>query len=652
MTAPAVAASPYSRRYSRTLEGLRAIAVLFVLFHHLGFEWAQGGFIGVDIFFVLSGYLIFGLLFREWQRSERIDLADFWARRMRRLLPQMILATVAIAVLATLFWPTDYAPSVRRDALASLFYVGNIRFALTAQDYFLMDGPPSPALHLWSLGVEEQVYLLLPLIAVGLGLLARRWGGRVFVAGLVLLGLLSFLLALWASYARPVAAFYFPHYRLWEFVAGALVAVLFGAGSVHLTKRRRQLAGWTGLVLVLGAGCLTRDGSGFPAPYAIPAIIGSVLVILSTQGGGENPLLVHPVMEWIGRRSYALYIWHWPVILFLRPLFSGWVGEQWILLAISVGVAAMTYSLIENPIRKAARLTARPRRALSGFTVAIIAAAGLVHTVSALDSFRTPLSDAEIARLQAMRDILPDSYDTGCHLDNGQWELRECWFGPVEGKAVWLVGDSHAAQWLPALLAAGYRVRNLTKSSCPPVLTLMYHPGTQLDFTDCLQFNQAILESLSRQKGNPLVLTSGLTDYIGWIKTEQGPPAVDVATARRGQAQGYRAMLGAIQAAGARPVMLADTPVAVDGWWDCVISGAATCARPAAQALATSQWEIALADELGIARVDLNALICPGGSCPVRRGADLVYRDRHHLSDRFVRSLSEPLAAKLEGLEN
>jgi peptidoglycan/LPS O-acetylase OafA/YrhL len=367
-----------SRRSERSgfrpdIEGLRAVAVVAVVLFHAGMPGAGGGFVGVDVFFVISGFLITGLLWREASNTGTVRLRKFYGARARRLLPASATVGVFIVLSSAALLPVLQARSVIWDGIASALYVSNYRFILQGVDYLAVTMPPSPFQHYWSLGVEEQFYLVWPALIIGTGWLLRRRARRRTGAGatsstapyLVVLGLVaatSFALSLAITYViSPVAFFSLPT-RAWQLALGGLVALTADQWD-RLPARAAAITGWSGLGLILLACTWLSPATLYPGSAALLPTFGAVLVIGAGRAApatGCGRVLGLPPMQAIGRISYSWYLWHWPILLValwsVAPVTGHalWLGLAGILL--SAGLAALTLRFIENPLRFAAPL--------------------------------------------------------------------------------------------------------------------------------------------------------------------------------------------------------------------------------------------------------------------------------------------------------
>jgi len=692
-------------RFRPDLEGLRAVAILLVLLYHAHVPGFGGGFVGVDVFFVLSGFLITGILVRDLDAKGTISLGAFYARRARRLLPAAAVAlVVTLLASAVLLAPLEIA-GVARDGLAAGLYVSNIGFALQATDYLQAAQAPSPLLHFWSLSVEEQFYLLWPALL----LLAARSVGRshralatvmaaVTVASLAASVILTQVAAPWAFFA-PVT-------RAWELGLGALVAVM-AEGSLRLGRRTAIAAGLLGLAGIAGAGIGLDNGTPFPGVAATVPVIGSALVIaagLSRQAGVVSRLLTVAPMRWLGRISYSLYLWHWPVIVLPAAALGASLPTygRVALAVLAIPIAAASQRWIEEPFRRGRWIGLAPRRTFA-------AAAGLMLTVGvvavSLGALSSPasgdgraaaassISDTELDRayaegldaatpesdptpapspdesgppgtaagrvpadlipaLAVARDDLPRIYGDGCHLSAAATASPPCVFGSAASqRTVVLFGDSHAAQWFPALerlaTGQGWRLISLTKSSCPAADVTIWNTSLKREYSECDEWRRAVLERIAGERPW-LVILSDSRDYTLWSDGAQVPVAEEGALWDGGLARtlaNLAAVADRVVLVGDTPRAQVDPPVCLSRHPDDVLA----CASPRHLALDTARLaeERAIAATAAAGFVDPTAWVCPSEPCPVVIGRLLVYRDEHHLTATFARALANRLLDEL-----
>ncbi|MDA2890731.1 acyltransferase family protein [Mycolicibacterium sp. BiH015] len=494
------------------IEGLRAVAVLAVVLFHAEVPGISGGFVGVDVFFVISGFLITGLLWREVASTGTVKLSSFYGARARRLLPASAAVGVATMIGAAILLPVLQAHAAMGDGIASALYVSNYWFILRGVDYFANTLPPSPFQHYWSLGVEEQFYLVWAPMILGAAWFVRRRRGRsadqpapsprAFVTVLALVAFSSFLLSFVATYVVPAVAYFSLPTRAWQLALGGLVALT----AVHwrrLPQRAAAVAGWTGLGLILLACVWLTPETLYPGTAAVLPTLGAVLVIgagcaAATHGCGRV-LAVSP-MRAVGRVSYSWYLWHWPVLVFAPLVVGHSLGLAGRLAAamVSLGLAVLTLRYIENPLRFAPRIRSSGWRSLGlgavATATAVCVGAALMVIVptpigrgvpaSTLAFAVTPVPkgspfgaydaavrqafgdvQAAVAASADLRDV-PSNLDPpladapgesnavlfgGCLRTPFQSGQPECAAGDIESTTtVALVGDSHAAMWNPA----------------------------------------------------------------------------------------------------------------------------------------------------------------------------------------------------------
>jgi peptidoglycan/LPS O-acetylase OafA/YrhL len=370
------------------IEGLRAVAVLAVVLFHAGMPGVGGGFVGVDVFFVISGFLITGLLWREVSSAGRVKLSRFYGARARRLLPASAVVGVVTAIGSAFLLPPLRAHSVLEDGVYSALYVSNYRFALDGVDYFAPALPPSPFQHYWSLGVEEQFYFVWPALIITTTWLIRRVRRRAkadtppkqtpYLVVLAIVAVLSFALSLAATFVAPSVAFFSLPTRAWQLAAGGLVALTAGQWR-RLGPRAAAIAGWTGLGIILLACNWLGGGTLYPGTAALLPVVGAVLVIgagCATPGQGCGRMLGAAPMAAIGRISYSWYLWHWPVLLLAAPLLGHPLGLTGRLATavISGALAVLTSRFIENPLRFAAPIRRSAVASLAlGATATVVA---------------------------------------------------------------------------------------------------------------------------------------------------------------------------------------------------------------------------------------------------------------------------------------
>lgn len=345
----------------RDIEGLRAIAVGVVVLYHAHFLGLRGGFIGVDVFFVVSGFLITSLLLREHSASGRISLSRFYGRRVRRLLPASCLVIVGTVVAGNFWLEPLRLRDLGSDAIASGGFVANIVFAQRGTDYLQSALPPSALQHYWSLAVEEQFYVVWPaLLAL---LLWRGIGARSRAAiGIAVISAASLAVCIWQTSTSQPWAFFGLHARAWELGAGALLALAWPRLTAT-SPTIRGVSAWFGLGVVIATCFLVDEAMAFPGLIALAPVLGTVLVLAAGDEARTGPVVIlrNPVMQWIGARSYSIYLWHWPALIIGEAALDGPLSamERVGLIALSVVGADLSYRFVENPVRHSTTLARR-----------------------------------------------------------------------------------------------------------------------------------------------------------------------------------------------------------------------------------------------------------------------------------------------------
>ncbi len=393
--------SPPGRRGD--IEGLRAVAVALVVVYHTGANWLGGGFVGVDVFFVISGYLITKLLIDEAEHFGSISLRNFWARRMRRLLPMSLVVVVVTVVFGVFMLEPGRLRELTTVALGAIGFSTNFVLYHTSSEYLLGVTPPSPLQHYWSLAVEEQFYVVWPLVVVGVLKVGRKQWKTWLLAVVVVSFVASLATSILLTPVNPGGGYYLPQARFWEILLGAALAIA-GTRVLQVSERVRAIGGWLGLGAIVGSALVFDNSTTFPGSAALVPVVGAALVLVAggAARGPQTALSVWPLQR-IGTWSYSLYLWHWPIFVLVEAEFGtptplGWVA----LIAISVGLSAITYVRFENPIRVHGWLALRSSRSIAvGFTSVV----AVFAVTSALFAY-APTIDAK-----AQRFVVPADYE-------------------------------------------------------------------------------------------------------------------------------------------------------------------------------------------------------------------------------------------------
>lgn len=621
------------------IEGLRAIAALSVIIYHLDRLWLPGGFVGVDIFFVISGYLISGLLLNEYDTKGRIDFLAFYARRARRLLPIALIVIFVTLLLAPLFLSPIEQMQAARGGLASVIYLTNFDLIVRSLDYFSSAGAANPFLHYWSLAVEEQFYLFWPILT----LLTLKFAHRHKMLPVLAFGILSFAACVVITRIRQPLAFYSLPTRGWEFAVGAAAMLL----PRRLTPLAAQTVGWTGLVLVAGSLVLVKDAHYPDATAAIPVLGTAMVLFAGGVVGGRLRVLGTAPFQYVGKRSYSLYLWHWPIIVFASLAFNGLdaIGKIACGLA-ALALAAISLPLIENPIRHHRLLTSKPLWAMAGAAMAMLAGVGV--TVSAFALGHHIGSDRDhiaISQAASLRSSLGKT--NGCLIDPLDTKAQLCTFGSGS-RSIMLFGDSHAAQWFTpveaAAQASGRRVDTLLKSSCTVADVQIGSTRLKRRFDECARWRDTAIEEIIRRRPDVVVISEYSGSYIsggkgGGLEFNQ-PESVFI--------DGLQRSVTRISSAGIPVVVIADPP---DPGYDVPIwlSRPHLLQSAASHPVEDINWaaykkvtddEVArLSGIPGVKYIDTRPYFCSGTPCNVRSGEVVIYRDNNHISETYIDKL-------------
>ncbi|WP_179474934.1 acyltransferase family protein [Mycolicibacterium vinylchloridicum] len=694
------------------IEGLRAIAVLGVVMFHAAIPGISGGYVGVDVFFVISGFLITGLLWREVSGTGSVRLRKFYGARARRLLPASATVGVITMVASILLLPPLRIPTVLYDGIASALYVGNYWFILDNINYFSDSLSPSPFLHYWSLGVEEQFYLVWAPLILGTAWVIRRFrrnraraiassrGPYLVVLGLVTV--LSFAMSLLITYVVPAMAFFSLATRAWQLAVGGLVALTVIRWQ-RLSPRTAAIAGWAGLGMIVVACVWFTSATPFPGTAALLPTLGAVLVIgagCATPAQGCGQFLSTSPMRAIGRISYSWYLWHWPVLVLAPALLGHALGlpERIIAAVLAAGLAWLTLRYLENPLRFAPRIRDFPWRSLGlgavATAIAVIVGLGLLKVVPTPVGPGAPANavvftptgalaagsdirayDAAVVQtvaqvqtaLAAALEVKAVPSNLNPPLSNLSGEQRnityngclrtpyesgqpDCVMGDITSSTtVALIGDSHAAMWMPAFQELApqrhWRLQLMAKEACPIMDVAVGTAFRRLieSFQFCEQWRAEVLSRLQAQPPQ-LVVVSAFRGY-GFDEEMTGFKAYNPAWI-----ESLTRLVRQLRDMGSQVLVLgpiasphANVPICLSGNLDdataCAPSRSAAVNQPGVTAEATATTAG------GGQYADLSDLFCTAERCPVVVGNTLVYMDVSHLSIPYSRQLAPAIGA-------
>lgn len=673
------AAVPHSR-FRGDIEGLRAVAVGLVLLYHAGLPFLPGGYVGVDVFFVISGFLITTQLLSEVRRTGSLSLTGFYARRAKRLFPGAVTVLVASMVLVRLFTPKIRWEEIGGDIVASALYVVNWRLADRSVDYLAEDSQPSPVQHFWSLAVEEQFYFVWPLLILAVVLIARRLRrghGPILWIGLAAVAVPSFVWALLETARSPEQAFFITTTRMWELAIGAGVAL--GAGGLARMRRTPALLlGWAGLAAIVTAALVFTSRTPWPGYAAALPTLGTAAVIAAgfavTRGGPETVLGTSP-FRWVGALSYSLYLWHWPLLVIAPEIWDGDAMTRGLLVVLaSVVPAWITYRWIENPIRHSKSVSRSPKLALSiganltlagvvsGLVLLLFVANAAVPVNGAAppgaavlkadprdDPAGRPQDRVDLMMPDPLRavDDVPHSDRTNCIQQLTKAVVNTCSYGNPQGAVkVAVTGDSKVTQWMPALevLAArnDWNLVVYAKSSCS-LTTAIVADKYDKPYDTCTSWNRDVLPRLVAEKPDYVITSQASPAAIG----PSGELSVDLMVA--GMRESWAALIGV----GAEIIVVADNPHPGMNVYECVEEhptelSQCTYSRDRRDTKGGySTQVIAVKDQPHVRMIDLYDAICPTERCAPVIGNVLVYRAGSHVTATYVRTMTPRLAAAL-----
>lgn len=671
------------------IQGLRALAVVLVILdHYIG--WPSGGYVGVDVFFVISGFLITSLLLDEHSRTGTLSFVDFYKRRARRILPAAVAVLGATVLTAWLMLSGTRAEGITWDAIWAAAFVANWDQALSGTDYMSASGAISPLQHYWSLSIEEQFYFVWPLAIIAcmrLQRFLRSRGNSILLATLLFLSAASFAWAIWETSTSPTWAYFSTASRAWELATGALLALLAHKAS-SIPDVVRPVIGWLGMSMIFASALLLDRASSFPGPLAAVPVLGSAAVILSGTGGGQAHLLpiTNRVSGYIGDLSYSLYLWHFPVIIIGGSFLAPGRRLSLIALAITVILSILSYHLIEDPIRRSGWLYGEsrpvalriPRIAYGIVPVALILALGVAATtprtagvaVAQTYDSSTPLGARQVELAAALSQsswpaLSPSPSELGPSAKASEWVKDGCLGGEVNAldddranasrciygapdapKLAMLIGDSIAISWLPAIRSAlepqGFRVAVFTMQQCPAVDVTVMKQDRSPNLR-CEPFRKwAYQEAVTRAPD--LVILSSAEDSVWRIipKPSNAMAAWNDAIARTMD------QLAPI----ANKVVFLDPPPVGHSLAECVT----TVGSPSDCVADLAQIHTDLSDNIDFKapsamHIRVADWFCLEEKCPGFVGHTPVFVDGAHLTDSMSQILGPLLAASLAGEE-
>ena len=588
------------------IQGLRALAALLVTIFHA--RLVPGGFIGVDIFYVISGYLITGLILREIEQTGSLDLNAFYQRRIKRLLPTSVFVLFITAIVGMFVLPAITRDALGRDLFAAAAYISNYLFAWWQNDYQNLNATPSPFIHYWSLAVEEQFYVVWPILL----LLLARYGRRAIFWGISITTVLSLLLSVYQTQTSPIWAFYSLPTRAWELGVGALL--LFVPEKVW----RNRFIPWLGVIGIAIATFNFDENTAFPGVNAVLPVFATALLIgsISIWPRAFNDLSNNRISQWLGSISYPLYLWHWPALVLPssalgRPLR---IRERLFCILLTVVLAHLTSKFIEQPLRHK-KIEGKKVYLFFVATTITSLVAGLIISATSSSMISVKGTNYKFNLIDVMEK--PAVYGDDCHVNYGETKSGYCTYGDKKSnRTLVLYGDSHAAQWFPALeqiaLERGYKLISLTKSACPAVDAPREDQGAFKN-VHCEKWRQ---NSIARIKS--IHPDAVITSSFQYFTPPSGFPSKS-----RWWDDGQRRLLSELRGSSNHLIYISDTPRPLRDIPNCLAS------RDSHTCDSTEKTRNVIIN--GFEKIDPTPWLCTS-YCPAIKDGYVVYRDASHIS--------------------
>ncbi|MEO0010513.1 MAG: hypothetical protein RIQ39_102 [Actinomycetota bacterium] len=605
------------------IQALRALAAILVLLFHA--HLVGGGYIGVDIFYVISGYLITGLLLREIEERGGLNFKAFYLRRIKRLLPTSFFILMVTALSAWYFYPGTMREDLGRHIFAAAVYVSNFLFAFWQMDYQNLNAIPPVVVHFWSLAVEEQFYLFWPVIVLA----AYKMGGRRRLFQVIaIITAASFIFSLYLTATSPIWAFYSLPTRAWELGVGALLL------AIPKKYKLSVVYPWIALALLLYATFFYTEKTPFPGTAAIAPVLGTAIAIASISSWPRilNFFSNLRVTQWLGEISYPLYLWHWPLLV-IPMVYLGRglsIVERAVAILATLLFADLTHRYIEQPLR---HISLSPKKIISSAVIATVIATGTGLAITATANDTITLSSGESYSLTEIMER-PQVYLDDCHVNNGEVESGKCTYGPITDRKIVLFGDSHAAQWMPVLeklaFEKNFTLISLTKSACPGPAVAKVESGGYKN-ADCEEWRKNSIARIQALQPEAVLvsgmqhfeLPSGYSNRSTWW--------------REGQIKTFEALKGSSK----NIIYISDTPHPLRDIPSCIAAGRidkCNTTEPS-PAIFTAGWK----------QINPTSWFC-SETCPAVLNGVVVYRDASHISVMGAKMVEPQLLSTLISL--
>jgi peptidoglycan/LPS O-acetylase OafA/YrhL len=679
------------------IQGLRAIAVGLVLLNHAGVPGFGGGYVGVDVFFVVSGFLITAILTRSVVSERRVGLLDFYARRARRILPAASVTLLGVVLASWLAFGYIRLAQVLQDVLWAGLFGANIHFAKVGSDYFASDGFISPVQHFWSLAVEEQFYLAWPLLIAATLFFKPRRPLRAIALVLVVLCGASLAWSVHQTTVAPTTAYFSTFTRGWELGAGALLSLAVQRLQI-LTRGFLTLLSWAGVGLIGWSAFTYSAATAFPGSAAALPVGGTLLVLLGgirpTSYGAGRLLSLDPLRR-LGDISYSLYLVHWPVLMIPAMVVGHTLApfDKLTLILLSLTLATLSYHWVETPFRTSDFLARRRSFALGMWPAAASLVLGTVTAVGAQTAIAVapapvPVLDpvqhrveptqqpnltlaveraVSLSRSRAPlpRALTPSPLDlsqdnwalpVACFAGVQQIRHKICSFGDTSAsRTLVLIGDSHIGMWSGPIITLAqqhhWKVKVFLKVGCPPIDTPMWRPERDDSYSECTQWRAWALRTIALIKPDRIIATGYTQSPMEDPRTGGMLPTSAVHRGTQLLAAGMKPVLQQLKAITPDLTVLSDDTTLPGEPTDCLgaqhatLRTCVTSLNPTTKAR-NAAWKAATLAVHGT-WVDTTQWLCSGGLCPLVIGNVVVYTDEHHLTRTFAKTLVPQLESVL-----
>lgn len=665
------------------IQGLRAVAVMLVIIYHVWPAALPGGYIGVDVFFVISGYLITGLLIKEIAQTGTVSLRVFYARRIRRLLPAAS-AVLLVVVVGTLLWvaASDWH-ALSKEFIASALYIENWLLVGRSVDYLAQDATASPVQHFWSLSVEEQFYIFWPVLLLAAAAIASRL--KISVLGaltfcVVGVTTVSLTYGVYVSFADPAAGYFLTTTRVWELGVGAALGLFVASHPPGFVPRYSAGFAWSGIVAMVLAALFYTSRLPFPGYEALLPTLGAAALLYARTDARSaiGRVLSTRFFQYIGDVSYSLYLWHWPVVVFY-PLVTGNQASSLqggvVVVLCSLLLAHLSKVFIEERFRHSRQgEVGRPYLIGLGLTVLVVGSALLLagegsrRIARGIDAAGSEAGAVEYPGAMVLEGgavpagipIIPDP--DVARTDRPLIEGGKRCVSPIEGSAVEhcelgdraaskviaLIGDSHAEHWIPAFDAAaqrsGWKLLVYSKLGCAFTDTLVRTGNAKTglsDYPQCRDWALQLVEELGRVQPALVVVSQSPNHRVKDLAPRASQAEI---------ADGVVRLTHALESRHIKVALLRHTPWLPVSAPECVKAGQGGCDFPPASVLPQAALNLAAAKDPAISTLDLTDAICAPDMCFSVVGNVLVYRDQHHLTATYARTTADKVAKKLAAI--